>query len=229
MPRNVAIFDDVEVLDFCGPFEVFSVAARLDGADAFDVYTVAEELRPIVARGGLSVNPHSTLGDCPTPDIVVVPGGYGARREQHNRPVLDWIRNWSKRSELTLSVCTGAALFSKAGLLDGKKATTFHRYIDELQRITPKATILRNTRFVDNGQVITTAGISAGIDGALHVVANLRGEDVAQQTAQHMEYDKWQPNQGLVVKAATPATAGAALVDKSPAEKAKGSVRGRKK
>ena len=190
MPRNVAIliFDDVEVLDFCGPFEVFSVAARLDGADAFDVYTVAEELRPIVARGGLSVNPHSTLGDCPTPDIVVVPGGYGARREQHNRPVLDWIRNWSKRSELTLSVCTGALLLGRAGILDGLRATTHHAAFDLLRDAAPQTVIAEGDRFIDNGVVVTSAGISAGIDAALHVVARLLGEEHARATARQMEY-----------------------------------------
>jgi transcriptional regulator GlxA family with amidase domain len=216
------VFDGMEILDFAGPSEVFA------SAPGFEVYTVAAAAAPVLSQGFVTITPKYTLANCPAPDIVVVPGGSTDAIAQ-NESIVRWVQACATRADVMLSVCTGAALFSKAGLLDGKKATTFHRYIDELQRITPKATILRNTRFVDNGQVITTAGISAGIDGALHVVANLRGEDVAQQTAQHMEYDKWQPNQGLVVKAATPATAGATLVDKSPAEKAKGSVRGRKK
>ena len=128
-------------------------------------------------------------------------------------PLVRWVQDCAKHAEVMLSVCTGAGLFGKAGLLDGKQATTFHNYLDELQRATPKARILRGTRFVDNGQVITTAGISAGIDGALHVVAKLRGEAVARQAAAQMEYDKWQPNQGVVVKGASSAraTAPAAL------------------
>lgn len=190
MSRNVAvlIFDDVEVLDFCGPFEVFSVAARSNGAEAFQVYTVAEELRPIVARGGLSVNPHYTLTDCPTPDIVVVPGGYGARREQHNQTVLDWIRNCSQRSELMLSVCTGALLLGRAGVLDGLRATTHHAAFDLLRDAAPQTMIAEGERFIDNGTIVTSAGISAGIDASLHVVARLLGEEHARTTARQMEY-----------------------------------------
>jgi transcriptional regulator GlxA family with amidase domain len=191
MAHDVAIFifDEVEVLDFCGPFEVFSLAGRLNDAAAFNVYTVAEELRPVRARGGLSVNPHHTLADCPPPDIVVVPGGYGARREQFNQPVLDWIAACAQRGELMLSVCTGALLLGRAGLLDGLQATTHHAAFDLLRDAAPHATIKEDDRVVDNGNIVMSAGISAGIDASLHVVARLLGDEHARATARQMEYD----------------------------------------
>ena len=126
--RNLAIliFDDVEVLDFCGPFEVFSVAGPFVDPPAFRVYTVAETTKPVLARNGLSVNPTYALADAPPPDILLIPGGLGTRREMHNGELIDWIRDRSKTAELVLSVCTGALLLAKAGLLDGLEATT-HR------------------------------------------------------------------------------------------------------
>jgi transcriptional regulator GlxA family with amidase domain len=156
---------------------------------------------PISSQGFVIITPNYTLANCPKPDIVVVPGG-------DTDPILSdpalvkWVQTQATHSEVMLSVCTGAGLLGKAGLLDGKQVTTYHDYLDALQRANPKAKVLRGTRYVDNGQIITTAGISAGIDGSLHVVANLLGEEAAQKVAQTMEYDKWQPQQGLVVKSA---------------------------
>lgn len=193
--RNVAIFihNGVEILDFAGPGEVFA------STEGFNVYTVALTKEPIMSQGFVKITPTYTLTDCPKPDIVVLPGGNTGPFIQ-NKPLIDWIKNTAEQAEVMLSVCTGAGLLAKAGLLDGKQATTFHSFIEPLQRATPKAEILRNTRFVDNGQIITTAGVSAGIDGALHVVAKLKGLAVATQTARYMEYDKWKPEEGLVVK-----------------------------
>jgi transcriptional regulator GlxA family with amidase domain len=191
--RSVAIviFDDVEVLDFCGPFEVFSVAARLEEPAAFSVYIVGQEMRPVLARGGLSINPHYTLYDCPPPDLLVVPGGYGARREMHNQVLLDWIVSYAQPAELVLSVCTGALLLGRAGLLDGLAATTHHSAFKLLHDAAPRTKILSNERFVDNGKIITSAGISAGIDASLHVVARLLGDQHARATARQMEY-RWE-------------------------------------
>lgn len=193
--KNVAIFihNGVEILDFAGPSEVFA------STEGFNVYTVSLTKEAITSQGFVTVTPNYSLEDCPQPDIVVLPGGNTGPFLQ-NEPLISWIKECSKTAEVMLSVCTGAGLLAKAGLLDGKQATTFHNYIDGLQQATPKAKILRNTRFVDNGQIITTAGVSAGIDGALHVVAKLKGLAVAQRTAQYMEYDKWKPNEGLVVE-----------------------------
>jgi putative intracellular protease/amidase len=192
--RNVAIFihNGVEILDFAGPSEVFAAT------QGFNVYTVSLSKEPIISQGFIKITPTYSLTDCPRPDIVVLPGGDTGPFIE-NKSLIDWIKNMATQAEVMLSVCTGAGLLAKAGLLDGKQATTFHSYIEPLQRATPKAEILRNTRFVDNGQIITTAGVSAGIDGALHVVAKLKGQAVATQTARYMEYDKWKPNEGLVV------------------------------
>jgi transcriptional regulator GlxA family with amidase domain len=192
--RNVAIliFDEVEVLDFCGPFEVFSVAGAPGDSRHFNVYTVAERMTPVMARNGLSVNPHCDITDCPPPHILVVPGGYGVRREIENPILLEWIAEQAAHAELTTSVCTGSWLLGRLGLLDGLRATTHWRSLDRLREIAPQATVLEDVRFVDNGKIITSAGISAGIDMALHVVARLHGTDVAGQTARYMEYD-WRP------------------------------------
>jgi transcriptional regulator GlxA family with amidase domain len=188
--RTVAIliFDDVEVLDFCGPFEVFSVANKFAGVPTFNVVTVAENANPIATSGGLSVNPHQRLIDCPQPDILLVPGGQGTRKEMHNPVLIAWIKQVSSNAELVLSVCTGALLLAKAGLLDGLAATTHHGAIDLLRQIAPNTMIHADRRFVDNGRVICSAGIAAGIDMSLHVVARLLGRDIAEKTAKHMEY-----------------------------------------
>jgi transcriptional regulator GlxA family with amidase domain len=192
--RTLAIltFGDVEVLDFCGPFEVFTVANRFTDPPAFSVFTVAERPGPVLTRGGLSVNPRHGLADCPRPDLLLVPGGQGTRREMHNPVAIDWIRQASEKAELVLSVCTGALLLAKAGLLDGREATTHHGAIDLLREVAPKTTVHADRRFVDNGRVVCSAGIAAGIDMSLHVVGRLLGREVADKTARQMEYP-WQP------------------------------------
>ena len=193
-PRNVAIliFNDVELLDFCGPFEVFSVTGRRENLAPFNVYTVAEKSDPITTRNQLSVNPQYTIHDCPQPDILLVPGGQGTRREMNNPTLVDWIKECSQKAELILSVCTGALLLAKAGLLDGLSATTHHDAIELLKEIAPNTIIQGTQRVVDNGKIILSAGISAGIDMSLYVVAKLLGKEQALKTAQYMEYD-WKP------------------------------------
>jgi transcriptional regulator GlxA family with amidase domain len=189
----ILIFDDVEVLDFCGPFEVFSIANRFTDPPAFKVVTVAEKAGPLVTRGGLGVNPHHRLGDCPRPDLFLVPGGQGTRKEMHNAALIDWIRQSAEKAELILSVCTGALLLARAELLDGLEATTHHGAIDLLRETAPKTAVHPDRRFVDNGRVVCSAGIAAGIDMSLHVVARLLGEEVADRTARQMEYP-WDRN-----------------------------------
>ncbi len=193
--RNVAIliFDEVEVLDFCGPFEVFSVTGRRKDLTLFNVYTVAEKEQPVLARNRLSVNPGYTIRDCPQPDILVVPGGLGTRKEMHNPILIGWIKGCSQKAELVLSVCTGALLLAKAGLLEGLAATTHHGAIELLKEVAPHTTIHASQRIVDNGRIVVSAGISAGIDMSLHVVAKLLGKEQALDTAQYMEYD-WKPD-----------------------------------
>jgi transcriptional regulator GlxA family with amidase domain len=189
---GIVIFDEVEVLDFCGPFEVFSVTGGREGLQPpFEVFTVAEESRPIAARGGLSVNPAYSFESCPRPDILLVPGGFGTRKETKNAKLVDWLREQSANTELILSVCSGSLLLGKAGLLDGLTATTHHAALDELRNVSSSISIDASQRFIDNGHVIVSAGISAGIDMSLYVVARLLGTEQAMETARYMEY-QWQ-------------------------------------
>jgi transcriptional regulator GlxA family with amidase domain len=192
--RNLAIliFDDVEVLDFCGPFEVFSVTNRFTDPAPFNVFTVAEKPGAILTRGGMSINPHHRLADCPQPDLLLVPGGQGTRREMANEPLLDWMRQASAQASFVLSVCTGALLLGKAGLLDGLEATTHHGALDLLRQVAPRTTVHAIRRVVDNGRVICSAGIAAGIDMSLHVIARLLGNSAAIKVTQHLEYP-WEP------------------------------------
>lgn len=194
-PRTVGIliFDEVEVLDFCGPFEVFSVSRpdgiKNDEARLFQVFTVAEKNETVRCRGGLLVEPHYTLENAPPLDIVIVPGGQGTRLERHNQNLLDWIKSQDKQTEMTLSVCTGAFLLAERGLLDGKKATTHWGSIDFMRETYSQVEILEEVRYVDEGRIVTSAGISAGIDMSLHVVERLHGQAVAAWTARRMEYE----------------------------------------
>jgi transcriptional regulator GlxA family with amidase domain len=195
MTRKVAIliFDEVEILDFCGPFEVFGVTRSLQEEERlFDVYTVAEHARPIHARNGLSVNPNYTFADCPSPDILLVPGGQGTRTQIHNEALIAWVQVQATRVELLLSVCTGALVLAQAGLLTGLEATTHYQAFDELRALAPNVTLCPDKRYVDNGKIILSAGVSAGIDMSLYVVARLFGAEQANKTARHMQYDYWQ-------------------------------------
>jgi transcriptional regulator GlxA family with amidase domain len=190
MRRNVAIllFDDVEVLDFAGPFEVFGVTDSLRDRSAFNVVTVAESTGTIRACNGLKVVPHFSLEDCPAPHLLIVPGGIGTRPLLNKPALLEWIRRRHKTAELTMSVCTGALLLGKAGLLDGLRATTHHGAFALLRQLAPTTEVVETERFIDEGRIVTSAGISAGIDCSLHVVERLLGRDAADATARQMEY-----------------------------------------
>lgn len=184
---GILLFDDVEVLDFCGPFEVFSVTEK-DGNKPFSVITVAAN-DLVTARNGLQIKPTCLLEQAPTFDILLIPGGQGTRREIYNEDLVEWIKRRAEQSKLVLSVCTGALLLAKANLISGLKATTHHNGLKLLAEIDPSIEIFQDKRFVDNGKFILSAGISAGIDMSFHVVQRLLGKDVAIQTAKHMEYD----------------------------------------
>jgi transcriptional regulator GlxA family with amidase domain len=187
VPQTVAIllFNNVELLDFAGPFEVFSVAGR---KGAFDVQTVAETMVPIRTRGGLTVTPDASLDATPKADVLVIPGGQGARMAMQREAVLNWVRTGATTAEVVLSVCTGAFILARAGLLSGCTVTTHHSVLDRLTELAPEATVVDDQRFIDNGTIVTAAGISAGIDAALHVVGRLCGSAHAAATARHMEY-----------------------------------------
>lgn len=201
--RNVAIvlYEGVEVLDFSGPAEVFQVASGFGAVGqerAFKVYTVGRTKAPLISQNFLKVIPEYSIGDAPKPDIVVIPGG-GTQVVLKDAEFMKWISKAASESELALTVCTGAMTLGKAGLLDGLDATTYFRAIDRLQKMAPKARIHHGRRFIDAGRVVTTAGVSAGIDGSLHVVARLLGKRVADETAQYMEY-KWTPEPYLLTE-----------------------------
>ena len=190
MKRNVAIllFDDVEVLDFAGPFEVFAVTDELRGHDAFNVFTVAENIGTIRSRNGLKVVPHFTREACPQPHVLIVPGGFGTRALLNKTALLEWLRLRTKHAEMLISVCTGALVLAKAGLLEGLRATTHHECFGLLRELAPGTEIVETERFTDNGKILTAAGISAGIDCALYAVERLLGRDAADTTARYMEY-----------------------------------------
>jgi transcriptional regulator GlxA family with amidase domain len=190
---GILIFPAVEVLDFCGPYEVFSVA-RLDEerrrteSSPFEVLLVAETRDPVVATGGLRVIPDATLETCPPLDILVVPGGWGTRAEMSNQRVLKWIAERAREIETLTSVCTGAMLLGQIGWLDGRRATTHWRSLEWMRQSFPSVTVEDKLHVVEDGQVLTSAGICAGIDMALRVVARYCGEAVGRATARHMEY-----------------------------------------
>lgn len=190
---GILIFPDVEVLDFCGPFEVFSVtrlneAARREEPSPFEVLLVAETRGPVLATGGLKVIPDVTLDACPPLDILVVPGGWGTRAGIQNQRLLDWIAERGRSVETLTSVCTGSMLLGQAGLLDGRRATTHWRSLDWMRESFPAVTVETKLHVVEDGHVVTSAGISAGIDMALRVVIRYFGEAVGRATARHMEY-----------------------------------------
>jgi transcriptional regulator GlxA family with amidase domain len=192
MKKHVAIliFDDVEVLDFTGPFEVFAVTDELRAHDEFHVFTVSEMRATIRAKNGLKIVPDFTLETCPAAHVLVIPGGSGSRALMNRALLLEWIRKQARGAEIVMSVCTGARLLAKAGLLDGLRATTHHENIEELRGLAPTVTVTPTERFTDNGKICTSGGISAGIDLSLHVVARLLGQDAANTTARYMEYER---------------------------------------
>jgi transcriptional regulator GlxA family with amidase domain len=198
----VLVFDEVEVLDFCGPFEVLA-STRAPGADAgrqpaFDVYTVAARPEVVRCRGGLLVQPNHTFADAPSPDVLVVPGGYGVLPAIEDRATVDWVRRVATSARLTTSVCTGAFLLAEAGLLAGQPATTHWAEIAAMRARFDDVDVRDDYRVVDLGRVITSAGVSAGLDMALHVVERLLGRQTAEEAARSIEY-RWEPVPTLVV------------------------------
>lgn len=196
-PRTVGIliFDEVEVLDFCGPFEVFASAHLPDHAGdderLFHAVIIAERPDIVHCRGNLLVTPHYTIENHPALDLLIVPGGRGTRRERTNETIIAWIKAQAAQTEITASVCTGAFLLGAAGLLRGRQATTHWGSIDWLREHHPEATVNDAARWVDEGRIVTSAGVSAGIDMSLYLVERLHGRAAAETTARHMEYT-WQ-------------------------------------
>ena len=197
---GILIFEAVEVLDFAGPFEVFSRTRLTPGAESrrseidapFEVFTVGPTREPVTATGGLKVVPSHALADAPKIDVLVVPGGFGTRALLNDAAMIEWIRGAASRARLVTSVCTGALLLAKAGLLANRRATTHWGALDLLASIDPTIRVERGVRAVHDG-VVTSAGVSAGIDMALEVVEVLFGPEVANDSAHYMEYEGRQP------------------------------------
>jgi transcriptional regulator GlxA family with amidase domain len=192
---GILIFDDVEILDFAGPFEVFSRTRLQPGAESrrsedsapFHVFTVAKTAAPIRTTGGLRVTPHYGFADAPRVDLVVVPGGWGTRALLQDAETLDWIRRAAAGARKVTTVCTGSLLLAKAGLLEGRHATTHWGALDTLDSLKAGVTVEREYRVVDDG-VISSAGVASGIDMAFYVVETLFGREVADETAHYVEY-----------------------------------------
>ena len=188
---GILIFDGAEILDFCGPYEVFSTAGRV-GGDAYHVFTVAEKTQ-IRSNNGLVVVADYDLENAPRIDVLLVPGGMGTRQAITREPLIDWVRERANAADRVLSVCTGVFLLVKAGLVDGLSLTTHHAAMDELRQLAPENPIDEEARFLDHGRIAISAGISAGIDLSFHVVSQRLGEEKAVAVAHYMEY-AWQPN-----------------------------------
>ncbi len=192
----VFIYQGVELLDFAGPLEVFS------NTTGFDVFTVAPKVETILAMNkNIQFIPNYSIENCPQPDIIVFPGANmaGLMPIYNDSSVIKWIREIHKGTTFTMSVCTGAAFLSKAGILDGHSVTTHWGATKSLQTITPKAMVIENKRYVQDRKLLTTAGVSAGLDGALHLVSKIVGREEAVRVARDIEYDKWNPDAGMIV------------------------------
>jgi transcriptional regulator GlxA family with amidase domain len=190
---GIVIYEQVEVLDFTGPFEVFSVTRTDPEADRqsplpYSVRLIAQSMQTVTATGGMRVLPDFSFSDCPALDILVVPGGQGSRSQMGNPELLRFITDRASEVGTVASVCTGSLLLAKSGLLDGKRATTHWRVLDLMQKMFPRVRVDRSRHVVADGDVVTSAGISAGIDMSLYLVAKQYGERIARATARQMEY-----------------------------------------
>ncbi len=187
---GILIFDDVEELDFVGPFEVFGALRKATGRGR--VVTIAASREPVLCTNGLRVIPDHDFRDAPELDVVLVPGGQGTRREVDNPVLIDWIRKVGERCEWVTSVCTGALLLHEAGFAKGKRVTTFHGFLDDL-RARGDVEVLDGPRFVRDGNLVTSAGVSAGIDMALWLVGQIHSPDIARRVQRGIEYDPAPP------------------------------------
>jgi len=193
-PRNVAIliFDGVIIIDYTGPYETFGHVYAYNQPNPFNIYTVGEKQTTITTAFGMSVNPTYSTDTAPKADTLVVPGGV-VRSVTGNAKVMQWLKDQSQQAEIVMSVCNGAFILAQAGLLDNLGATTTAGLIEQLRLVAPKATVVADKRFVDNGKIITTAGLTSGIDGTLHVIERLYGRGTAEAAALAMEYN-WNPD-----------------------------------
>jgi putative intracellular protease/amidase len=185
----IVLFDGVQIIDFAGPYEVF-------GNAGFGVTTLSHDGKPVTTAMGLRVTPDAAFANAPPFDVLLVPGG-DVQDAERDPQVLSFVRKHAASSRQVLSVCTGAFILAGAGLLDGLEATTFTPRIDELAKRYPAVKVVKDVRWADNGRIVTSAGLSSGLDAALHIVARLRGTEQARSVAMNLEYD-WKPDGGFV-------------------------------
>jgi len=186
IPVAFVLMEGATMIDFSGPWEVFQdvqIASGEKTVQAFELFTVGESKEPVRVSGGMTIVPDYSFADAPTARVVVVPAERGSPK------LLDWLRSREKQSDVLMSVCTGAFQLGRAGLLDGKEATTHHEFYDQFQKAFPKTTLIKGHRYVQSDDVVYTAGgLTSGIDLALHIVEKYYGRDVARKTADYMEY-----------------------------------------
>ena len=186
---GILIFDDVEVLDFAGPFEVFSVANQLSGYTLLEVHTFSQTTLPIRARNGLQVVPDHSISSLPTLDYVVLPGGDGTKKVVQNTSIIEEIKKRVLSSEWTMTVCSGSRILGKAGFLEQNPYCTHHEAYESIQELVPSALPQPDLRYIQtDDRLWTAAGISAGIDLALHLTEVTFGKELALATAIYMEY-----------------------------------------
>ncbi len=199
MPLNIGIvvFEEAEELDFVGPWEVFTmaneVAKHLGKPPVHEVKLVAEGTDPVRCAKGLRVIPDLAMADCRRLDVLVVPGGWGTRREAKNPAMLAWVSEIAQQAQWVTSVCTGALVLTAAGPAKGRRVTTHWAFVEELRQRGEAAEVLANQRYVRDGNVVTAAGVSAGIDMALWLTAEIHGPDFARAVRRGMEYDPAPP------------------------------------
>jgi transcriptional regulator GlxA family with amidase domain len=189
----IVLFDGAEELDWAGPWEVLAAWSRMWPEDGVEVYTVADSVEPITCAKGLRVLAEHTWESAPAPDVVLWPGGKGAREQLGVEAVRERVRALRESGALMTSVCTGSLVYADAGLLDGRPATTYWGSLDRLGELGEGIEVDRESRFVDDGDVVTAAGVSAGIDMALHLVARLHSEDRARDVRRYIQYDPEPP------------------------------------
>lgn len=187
MNIGIYVYEDAEVLDFAGPYEVFATAARLDRSLDLAVFLIGESVAPVLARNGFGVLPQYSIDGHPPLEVLVVPGGVHTV-ELNKQPVIDWIAGQAESARWISSVCTGAFLLARAGLLNGRRVTTHWEDIADLRRDFPMLEVVENSRWVEDGNRITSAGIAAGIDMSLYLLSRLTSVELAARTARQMEY-----------------------------------------
>ncbi len=189
----VALFEGAEELDWAGPWEVLAAWSQQWPDDGVEVFTLARVAEPVRCAKGVRVLPDHSWETAPSFDVLVYPGGMGTRRELKDEAVLHWLRGLRGNGTLMTSVCTGSLVYAAAGLLNGRPATTYWNQLDYLGELDPTVEVRRDDRFVDSGEVVTAAGVSAGIDMALHLVARLHSEQRAREVRRYIQYDPEPP------------------------------------